>query len=174
MYAQIMIDCQTKTVLLSCEYCIANRTCPFHKNMDQIDILSCLKAGDSCSGTSLHFSFPLLPHSLNSESVSRKILFIQVLASPTKTYSCSLTGAEALISTSDFLPLAPCGFGEGRFGVAPPYQCDAFKHFQLQTTNQQYAKGTLKVYAIHLLTKVRSFLADFSCKEEISLLKGAL
>jgi hypothetical protein len=28
MYAQIAIECQTKTEPISCEYCIANKECP--------------------------------------------------------------------------------------------------------------------------------------------------
>ena len=35
MYAQITIDCQTKTDLISCEYCIANKTCQFHANLER-------------------------------------------------------------------------------------------------------------------------------------------
>jgi len=32
MYAQIVIECQTQTENVSCEFCIANKTCQLRKN----------------------------------------------------------------------------------------------------------------------------------------------
>jgi hypothetical protein len=33
MYAQIVIDCQTQTENISCEFCIANKTCELRKGV---------------------------------------------------------------------------------------------------------------------------------------------
>jgi hypothetical protein len=33
--AELVLDCQTKEVYLNCEYCIANKTCLIHENMEK-------------------------------------------------------------------------------------------------------------------------------------------
>lgn len=35
MYAQIMIDCQTQTDYITCEYCIANKTCQLRTSLEE-------------------------------------------------------------------------------------------------------------------------------------------